>query len=220
VVFSSSCAVYGTPETLPVDETQPVRPESPYGESKALVERMLHWYGVCHGLDWVSLRYFNAAGAAVDGSAGEDWSVTVNLIPLAMKALLGRIPELQIFGTDYPTADGTAMRDYIHVDDLAHAHLCALEYLAVGGTSDVFNLGTGNGSTVRQVLAAVEKAAGRPVPAIDAPRRAGDPVALYADNTKARKILGWVPRHDLEDIVTSAWTWHSAHPDGYGGSPA
>jgi UDP-glucose-4-epimerase GalE len=220
VVFSSSCAVYGTPETLPVDETQPVRPESPYGESKALVERMLHWYGVCHGLDWVSLRYYNAAGAAVDGSAGEDWSVTVNLIPLAMKALLGRIPELQIFGTDYPTADGTAMRDYIHVDDLAHAHLCALEYLAVGGTSDVFNLGTGNGSTVRQVLAAVEKAAGRPVPAIDAPRRAGDPVALYADNTKARKILGWVPRHDLEDIVTSAWTWHSAHPDGYGGSPA
>ncbi|MGH9107394.1 MAG: UDP-glucose 4-epimerase GalE [Acidimicrobiales bacterium] len=215
LVFSSTCAVYGTPEALPVDERQPLRPESPYGESKAMVERMLHWYDVCHGLRSVSLRYFNAAGAAPDGSAGEDWTLTANLVPVAMKALLGRIPELKVFGTDYPTPDGTAVRDYIHVDDLADAHLRALAYLDGGGPSDVFNLGTGTGSTVRQVIAAAGKAAGRPVPFVDASRRGGDPVALYADNAKAHEVLGWSPRYDLMGTVASAWAWHSAHPDGY-----
>jgi len=215
LVFSSTCAVYGTPSHLPVGEDQPLHPESPYGETKALVERMLAWYDTCHGLRSASLRYFNAAGAAFDGSAGEDWSVTLNLVPLAMKALLGRSPQLKVFGTDYDTADGTAVRDYIHVDDLADAHLRALDYLAAGGRSDVFNLGTGTGSTVRQVLGAVERAAGRPVPAVDAPRRPGDPVALYADSSKAQKALGWKARYGLGEIVDSAWAWHSSHPDGY-----
>jgi UDP-glucose-4-epimerase GalE len=208
-VFSSSCAVYGTPERVPVGEDTPIRPESPYGESKALVERMLHWYGVCHDLHSVSLRYFNASGAAMDGSIGEDWSVTTNLVPVAMKALLGARPPLQVFGTDYPTPDGTAIRDYVHVDDLADAHLRSLDYLVAGGSTTAINLGTGTGSSVRQVLAAAERAAGRPVPSEDAPRRAGDPVGLWADNSLAASVLGWKSRYDLDDIVTSAWAWHS-----------
>ncbi len=210
LVLSSTCAVYGTPQHTPVGEDAPIRPESPYGESKALVERMLHWYDTCRGLRSVSLRYFNAAGAAMDGSIGEDWTVTLNLVPLAMKALLGKRPPLQVFGADYPTADGTAVRDYIHVDDLADAHLRALDHLAGGGATTAINVGTGTGSSVRQVLDAAERAAGRPVPAEEAPRRAGDPIALWADNTRARGVLGWVPRHDLDDIVRSAWAWHSA----------
>jgi UDP-glucose 4-epimerase len=209
VVFSSTCAVYGTPEQTPVGEDAPIRPESPYGESKAAVERMLHWYDVCHQMTSVSLRYFNAAGAAMDGSLGEDWTVSLNLVPLAMKALLGRTPPLRVYGNDYPTPDGTAVRDYIHVDDLADAHLRALDYLAGGGATTAINLGTGTGSSVRQVLAAAERAAGRPVPAEDGPRRPGDPVALWADNRRARHLLGWQARYGLDEIVTSAWQWHS-----------
>src|SRR5438270_3651657 len=208
-VFSSSCSVYGTPDRTPVDEDAPIRPESPYGESKALVERMLHWFDRTLGLRYVSLRYFNAAGAAMDGSLGEDWSVTLNLIPLAMKALLGMAPPLRVFGTDYPTADGTAIRDYIHVDDLADAHLRALDHLDRGGSSTALNVGTGVGSSVHQVLVAAERAAGRPVPAVDSPRRPGDPVALWADNTRARETLGWEARYGLDEIVSSAWQWHS-----------
>jgi UDP-glucose-4-epimerase GalE len=215
VVFSSSCAVYGTPERLPVAEDAPIRPESPYGESKALVERMLVWYDACHGMRSVSLRYFNAAGAAADASIGEDWSVTLNLVPLVMKALLGRRPPFQLFGTDYPTPDGTAIRDYVHVEDLAEAHVRAVDYLAAGGISTTLNLGTGMGSSVRQVLAAAEAASGRPVPVEEAPRRPGDPVALYANNTRARQVLGWAPRHGLDEMVATAWRWHSTHPDGF-----
>ena len=221
LVFSSSCAVYGTPEGLPVGESQPVRPESPYGETKALAERMLGWFGRCHGMRSVSLRYFNAAGAAEDGSIGEDPTVTMNLIPLVMQALLGRRPPVQVFGTDYPTPDGTAIRDYVHVDDLADAHVRALDFLAKGGESTTVNVGTGVGSSVREVLAAADAAAGRPVPAENAPRRAGDPVGLYADNTLARELLGWEAHHDLADIVSSAWRWHASNPDGYtSGTPA
>ena len=208
-VFSSTCAVYGTPATTPVDEEAPINPESPYGESKALVERMLHWYDVSHRFRSVSLRYFNAAGAAMDGSLGEDWTASLNLVPLVMKALLGQVPAVRVFGTDYPTPDGTCIRDYIHVDDLADAHLKALDHLAGGGASTAINLGTGIGSSVREVLDAAEKASGRPVPADDAPRRPGDPVALWADNGRARHVLGWEAKHGLEDIVTSAWNWHS-----------
>jgi UDP-glucose-4-epimerase GalE len=208
-VFSSTCAVYGTPEKTPVDEDAPIHPESPYGESKALVERMLHWYDVSHGTRSVSLRYFNAAGAAMDGSLGEDWSVALNLVPVAMKALLGKSPPLRVFGTDYPTPDGTAVRDYIHVDDLADAHLRSLDYLADEGATTAINLGTGTGSSVRQVLAAAEKASGRPVPVEDSPRRPGDPVALWADNQRAQKVLGWRAELGLDDIVRSAWQWHS-----------
>ncbi|MHB1535244.1 MAG: UDP-glucose 4-epimerase GalE, partial [Acidimicrobiales bacterium] len=219
LVFSSSCAVYGTPDRLPVGEDQAIRPESPYGESKALVERMLHWYDRCHGMRSVSLRYFNAAGASDDGTFGEDSAVTMNLVPLTMHALLGRRPPLQVFGTDYPTPDGTAIRDYVHVDDLADAHLRALEYLAGGGDTTALNVGTGTGSSVREVVAAAGAAAGRPVPTQDAPRRAGDPVGLYADNTRVREVLGWSPKRDLSDIVASAWRWHSTHPTGYASQP-
>ncbi len=209
VVFSSSCAVYGTPEHLPVTEETPVHPESPYGESKLIVERMLAWYETCHGLRSMRLRYFNAAGAAADGTIGEDWTVTLNLVPLAMKALLGARPPLTVFGTDYPTRDGTAIRDYIHVEDLADAHVLALEHLSAGGAGATLNLGTGTGSTVREVLAAAGRAAGRPVPAEDVDRRAGDPAAIWADTTRAADLLGWRASRDLDQIVASAWAWHS-----------
>jgi UDP-glucose-4-epimerase GalE len=215
VVFSSSCAVYGTPDRLPVDEDQVIRPESPYGESKALVERMLHWYDVCHGLRSVSLRYFNAAGASPDATMGEDWTATFCLVPLVMKALLGRRPPVQLYGTDYPTPDGTAIRDYIHVNDLADAHVRALDHLTGGGETLALNVGTGSGSSVRQVIEVAEAIAGRPVPVELSPRRAGDPVAIYADNTRVRQVLAWAPRFGLTDIVATAWRWHSTHPDGY-----
>lgn len=214
VVFSSSCAVYGTPARLPVGEDEPVRPESPYGETKAMVERMLSWFDRSHGMRSVSLRYFNAAGAAEHATIGEDPTRTLNLIPLVMRALLGRRPPVQVFGTDYPTPDGTAIRDYIHIDDLADAHVRALDFLAEGGRTATVNVGTGVGSSVREVLAAAATASGRAVPAEDAPRRPGDPVALFADTTLARRVLGWEARHGLEDIVASAWRWHARHPDG------
>ena len=209
VVFSSTCAVYGTPEHLPVTEETPVHPESPYGESKLLVERILAWYEACHGLRSMRLRYFNAAGAAADGTIGEDWAMTLNLVPLAMKALLGARPPLAIFGTDYPTRDGTAIRDYIHVDDLADAHVRALEHLLGGGAGATLNLGTGTGSTVREVLAAAERAAGRPVPAEEVDRRPGDPAAIWADTKRAEALLGWRATRSLDEIVGSAWAWHS-----------
>jgi len=215
MIFSSSCAVYGTPEVLPVREDSAIRPESPYGESKAIIERMMSWYDRCLGLRSVSLRYFNAAGAWLDGSIGEDWTVTLNLVPLIMKTALGRRGALQIFGTDYPTSDGTAIRDYVHVIDLAEAHLKALELLENGGESTVVNLGTGIGSSVFEVLASAEKAIGSPVRYELAPRRPGDPVALYSDGDHARTQIGWDPRHGLDDIVSSAWAWHSTHPDGF-----
>jgi UDP-glucose-4-epimerase GalE len=215
MIFSSSCAVYGTPEVLPVSEDSAIRPESPYGESKAIVERMMSWYDRCLGLRSVSLRYFNAAGAWLDGSIGEDWTVTLNLVPLIMKSALARRGALQIFGTDYPTPDGTAIRDYVHVIDLAEAHLKALELLEKDGESTAVNLGTGIGSSVFEVLASAEKAIGSPVPYELAPRRPGDPVALYSDGDHARTLLGWDPHYGLDDIVSSAWAWHSTHPDGF-----
>ena len=216
LIFSSSCAVYGTPDGLPVSEDSAIHPESPYGESKAIIERIMSWYDRCLGLRSISLRYFNAAGAWPDGSIGEDWTVTLNLVPLIMKAALGRRGALQVFGTDYPTPDGTAIRDYVHVLDLAEAHLRALELLEGGGQSAAVNLGTGVGSSVLEVLASAEKAIGRPVPYELAPRRPGDPVALYSDGDHARRLLGWYPHHGLADIVSSAWAWHSTHPDGFG----
>jgi UDP-glucose 4-epimerase len=216
LIFSSSCAVYGTPDTLPVSEGSAIRPESPYGESKAIIERIMSWYDRCLGLRSVSLRYFNAAGAWLDGSIGEDWTVTLNLVPLIMKTALGSQSALQVFGTDYPTPDGTAIRDYVHVIDLAEAHLKALERLEDGGESTALNLGTGVGSSVFEVLASAEKAIGRPVPYELAPRRPGDPVALYSDGDRAHRLLGWNPHHGLDEIVSSAWAWHSTHPDGFG----
>jgi UDP-glucose-4-epimerase GalE len=208
-VFSSTCAVYGTPDQLPVTEATPVHPESPYGESKLLVERILAWFETCHGTRSMRLRYFNAAGASADASIGEDWTMTLNLVPLAMKALLGARPPLQVFGTDYPTRDGTAIRDYIHVEDLADAHVLALEHLTGGGGSATLNLGTGTGSTVREVLDAAGRAAGRPVPAEDVARRPGDPAAIWADTSRAAELLGWRATRTLDEVVSSAWAWHS-----------
>ena len=215
VVFSSTAAVYGTPENVPVDETAPLHPENPYGESKLMCERMLHWYSECHGMRSVALRYFNAAGASMEGNRGEDWTVTLNLIPLVMKAALERGPAIKVFGTDYPTPDGTGIRDYIHVDDLAMGHIKALEYLEAGGASTVVNLGTGVGSSVLEVLDATERAGGIRVPRVLVDRRPGDPVQVFADNRRAREVLGWQPVYGLEEIVSSAFRWHSTHLDGY-----
>jgi UDP-glucose 4-epimerase len=194
-VFSSSCAVYGTPNKLPVAEDNELHPESPYGESKLMVEQMLKWYDICHGLRYASLRYFNAAGAWPDASMGEDWRMTLNLIPLVMKAALGRAPTIRVFGTDYPTPDGTAIRDYIHVVDLADAHIRALEHIIQRDRSDIFNLGTGAGSSVQQVIDVARRVSGVAIPVEYTDRRKGDPVAIYADNTKARELLGWQPRY-------------------------
>jgi len=215
-IFSSSCSVYGTPDVLPVSEANPLHPESPYAESKRMVEQMLHWFDVVYKLRFVSLRYFNAAGAALDGSIGEDPTFTLNLIPLVMKAALGKIPAVQVFGADYPTPDGTAIRDYIHVLDLADAHLKALEYLTTHDESEIVNLGTGHGASVQQIIDLARQVSGVDIPVKYTNRRPGDPVAIWADNTKARTVLGWQPQYDLETILRTAWLWHSTHPNGFG----
>jgi len=215
IVFSSSCSVYGTPAVVPVTEDAPIQPESVYAESKAITERILHWYGLSHGLRSVSLRYFNAAGASADSRIGEDWRESLNLVPLVMKAMLGKAPPVKVFGLDYPTADGTCIRDYIHVDDLADAHVRALEYLGHGGTSTALNVGTGHGSSVMEVIATAERITGQPVPWQEAPRRAGDPIVVYADSSRAAELLGWQATHGLDEIVASAWEWHRTHLDGY-----
>jgi UDP-glucose-4-epimerase GalE len=214
-VFSSSCAVYGTPDDVPVTETAALRPESPYGESKAITENMLSWYDRCAGLRSVSLRYFNAAGAWPDGSIGEEWTHTINLVPLVMKAALGRSGPLRVFGADYPTADGSAIRDYVHVVDLADAHVRAVEYLEAGGVSTICNLGTGVGTSVFEILQAAERVIGRPVPYEVTRRRPGDPVALFADTRRSKELLHWIPDREIGDILSSAWAWHSTHLDGY-----
>ena len=214
-VFSSTAALYGTPKTLPVRETDELRPENPYGESKLMVEQMLRWFDACHGLRSIALRYFNAAGAAPDGRMGEDPRRAANLVPLVMNAATGRAPHVKVFGTDYPTPDGSAIRDYIHVMDLAEAHARALDYLREKDRTDVFNLGTGQGASVLEVLNAARRITGINIPAEHVERRPGDPVAVFADNTKAKTLLGWQPRYGLEDIISSAWKWSSSHPDGY-----
>ncbi len=209
IVFSSTCATYGEPREVPIAESHPQNPVNPYGDSKLMVEKILHWYGVAYGLRFAALRYFNAAGADPNGELGEDHDPETHLIPLAMAAALGAGRELSIFGTDYPTPDGTAVRDYIHVHDLAEAHWLALEHLAGGGESLRLNLGTGRGHSVREVIAAVEKVCGRKVPAREAPRRAGDPPELVADPRAAASVLGWTPKYpDLETIVSHALRWH------------
>jgi UDP-glucose-4-epimerase GalE len=215
IVFSSSCSVVGNPPTVPTNEDAPYAPESVYAETKTMVEKVLGWYGVTSGLRSVSLRYFNAAGASEDAVIGEDWTRSLNLVPLVMKATLGKRPPVQVFGTDYPTPDGTAIRDYIHVDDLADAHVRALTYLAAGNPSVALNVGTGVGSSVMDVIHAAERASGLPVPYELAPRRAGDPVATYADPSRIQAMLGWKATRDLDQIAASAWRWHSTHLNGY-----
>jgi UDP-glucose-4-epimerase GalE len=211
IVFSSSAAVYGNPEKVPIPEDHPKNPVNPYGESKLSMERSIHWYGVAYGIRGVALRYFNAAGADLEGELGEEHDPETHLIPLVIKAALGQAPPVNIFGTDYPTPDGTAIRDYIHVVDLADAHVRALEYLAAGGESAELNLGTGEGHSVREVVAGVAKLCGGRVPCKDAPRRAGDSAILIADPARALEVLRWRARYsDLDTIIQSAWKWHSS----------
>jgi UDP-glucose 4-epimerase len=211
IVFSSSAAVYGSPEKLPIPEDHPMRPVSPYGDSKLCMERAIRWYGVAYGFRGVALRYFNAAGADLAGELGEEHDPESHLIPLVVKAALGQRPEVEIYGTDYPTPDGTAIRDYIHVVDLADAHVRALEYLADGGESTELNLGTGEGHSVSEVVAGVGKLCDGRVPAKGAPRRAGDPAELVADPARARQVLDWHPQYsDLDTIIQTAWKWHSS----------
>ena len=210
IVFSSTCATYGNPERVPISEDHPQHPVNPYGESKLMVERLLHWFGSIHGLRWIALRYFNAAGADPDGRLSEQHDPETHLIPLAISAAMGRIEALEIYGTDYDTPDGTAIRDYLHVTDLAEAHVAALKYLRDGGQSTAINLGTGHGHSVREVVAMVERVSGRKVPVREVGRRAGDPPRLVADARKSAELMGWHPgRSSLEEIVRTAWNWYS-----------
>jgi UDP-arabinose 4-epimerase len=209
LVFSSTCAVYGDPERLPLTEDLPHRPVSVYGRTKAMAEQMLEDISRTQGLNFAALRYFNAAGADPSGEIGEEHEPETHLIPNAIKAAIGMGGPMKLYGTDYPTSDGTCVRDFVHVTDLAEAHILAADRLAEGARALQLNLGTGDGRTVMQVLKAVEGAVGRPVPHVLAPRRAGDAVALYSDASKVRRTLGWTPRlSDLDSIVTTAWAFH------------
>jgi UDP-glucose 4-epimerase len=209
LVFSSTCAVYGNPRDIPISEDHPLAPISPYGRSKNMVETILQDCSEAHGMRYASLRYFNAAGADPEGETGEWHDPETHLIPLVLDAALGRREEVKIFGTDYDTPDGTCIRDYIHVTDLADAHVTALEYLTRTGASDVFNLGNGNGFSVRQVIDAACDVTGRPIRVEEVGRRPGDPGTLIGSSDKARKVLGWRPRFtDLSGIIGTAWAWH------------
>ena len=216
-VFSSSAAVYGTPKTAPVNESAPTVPESVYAETKLAIENELTDLAKSSNsaMSSVSLRYFNAAGASSDNKIGEDWATSQNLVPQVMRALIDKSFKLKIFGNDYPTADGTCIRDYIHVEDLAAAHVKALEYLENGGATTVCNIGTGQGTSVLQLIEITSQVAKQTVPYENAARRAGDPVNVYADVAMAKKVLGWQSKRDLQSIIESAYKWHSTHPNGY-----
>jgi len=215
-VFSSTCATYGIPEKMPIVEGSPQAPINPYGQTKLDIENALKSVCHAHSLSFAAFRYFNAAGASEDGSIGEDHNPETHLIPVAIAAAQGKAPALKIFGTDYPTPDGTCLRDYVHVDDLARAHIAVFEKLSTPGASFFYNLGTGTPTSVREVIAAVEKASGLKVPFTEAPRRAGDPPALYADSTKAKTELGWkIKFPTIQPIVDTAWKWHASRPNGY-----
>jgi UDP-arabinose 4-epimerase len=209
LVFSSTCAIYGDPERLPLTEDLPMRPVGVYGRTKAMTEQMLADMAKAHGLKFAALRYFNAAGADPDGEIGEEHDPETHLIPNALKAAIGRGGPMQLFGNDYPTPDGTCIRDFVHVTDLAAAHILAADRIAGGGGNLQLNLGSGERSTVLEVLKAVERATGRPTPHVIAPRRPGDAVALYADTTRVRAEIGWVPKlSDVDSVVSTAWNFH------------
>lgn len=215
-VFSSTCATYGIPEKVPITEDEKQRPVNPYGNTKLALERALFDYADAYPFGFCALRYFNASGASADGSIGEDHNPETHLIPLVLQAAMGKIPHVTIFGTDYPTPDGTCIRDYIHVDDLALAHILALDKIGPG-TKLAYNVGIGRGYSVREVVRTAEEVSGLKVPVKEGPRRAGDPPSLVADASKIRKELGWAAKYDtLKAILETAWKWHKGHPNGFG----
>ena len=218
IVFSSTAATYGEPERVPILEGDKTVPTNCYGETKLAMEKMMRWTSQAHGLRYVALRYFNACGAHPSGAIGEAHDPETHLIPLILQVPNNKRQKISIFGDDYNTHDGTCIRDYIHVSDLAQAHILALDYLLGGGQSDVFNLGNGVGFTVKEVIDVARAVTGHPIPAEVSPRRAGDPAQLVASSEKAKAILGWNPQYaDLHTIVSSAWAWHKSHPNGYQG---
>lgn len=216
IVFSSTAATYGEPEKVPIEETDRTDPTNTYGETKLAMEKMFKWAGVASDLRFVSLRYFNACGAHASGTIGEDHAPETHLIPLILQVPLGKREHISVFGDDYDTPDGTCIRDYIHVDDLAQAHIKAVEYLLAGNESNIFNLGSGNGFSVNEVIEVAREVTGHAIPAVIEGRRAGDPATLIASSRKAREILGWRPeKEDLGVMIASAWQWHQGHPQGY-----
>ncbi|WP_373842109.1 UDP-glucose 4-epimerase GalE [Limosilactobacillus sp.] len=216
IVFSSTAATYGVPEHMPIKETDPQKPINPYGLSKLMMEKMIAWADKAYGIKFVALRYFNVAGAAPDGTIGEDHHPETHLVPIILQVAAGKRDELSIFGDDYNTPDGTNVRDYVHVMDLADAHILALKYLEAGNESNAFNLGSSTGFSNKQMLEAARDVTGKPIPAKMAPRRPGDPDSLVAASDKARTVLGWKPKYDdVHDIIATAWKWHSTHPKGY-----
>ena len=218
IVFSSTAATYGEPERVPILETDPTCPTNCYGQTKLSMEHMMSWVSRAHGLQYVALRYFNACGAHPSGAIGEAHSPETHLIPIILQVPNGQRDKVSIFGDDYPTPDGTCIRDYIHVTDLAQAHILALDYLLSGGENNVFNLGNGVGFSVKQVIDVARSVTGHPIPAVSTPRRAGDPAQLIASSRKAIDVLGWKPEYnDLHTIVATAWAWHKSHPHGYAG---
>lgn len=216
IVFSSSAATYGEPEKVPITEDMLTNPESTYGETKLIMEKMMKWCDKAYGMKYVALRYFNVAGAKADGSIGEDHQPESHLVPIILQVALGKREKLAIYGDDYNTPDGTCIRDYVHVEDLIDAHIRAMEYLKNGGESNIFNLGSSNGFSVKEMLDAARIVTGKEIPAEVVTRRAGDPGTLIASSEKARDILGWTPIYtDVKDIIATAWKWHVSHPNGY-----
>lgn len=216
LVFSSTAATYGEPAKIPIEEDQPTVPTNPYGFSKLTMEGIMKWYDQAYGIKFIALRYFNAAGADPEGKIGEDHNPETHLIPVIMKVALGQLPALSLFGTDYPTKDGTCIRDYIHVMDLADAHILALKALADGCPSNIYNLGNGQGFSNKEIIETARKVTGREIPVVESPRRPGDPAVLIAGSAKIRTELGWRPRYeDLNEIIATAWQWHKTHPNGF-----
>lgn len=216
IAFSSTAATYGEPKEIPIKETFPTNPENCYGETKLAMERMMHWCSNAYGLRYIALRYFNACGAHPTGIIGEYHVPESHLIPLVLQVPNGQRPHISVFGNDYETPDGTCVRDYVHVSDLAKAHILSVDYLLDGGDSDVFNLGNGVGFSVKEVIECARKVTGHSIPEVNAPRRAGDPTRLVASSEKATRILGWNPEfNNLETIISTAWNWHKSNPNGY-----
>lgn len=216
IVFSSTAATYGEPENVPIDEYDRTLPTNAYGETKLAMEKMMNWFDVAHGIQYISLRYFNAAGAHQSGRIGEDHRPETHLVPIVLEAALGKRPHISVFGDDYDTPDGTCIRDYIHVSDLADAHVLAVDRLRGGADSSIYNLGNGQGFSVKEVIEIARAVTGRDIPMVIEPRRSGDPAVLVASSQRARSELGWNPsRNKLEDIIKSAWNWHVEHPNGY-----